>query len=229
MTVHIKLDALDYGDAIVQFPLAGAMKADYPGVESTAKIYRNTNYPLLQFEDVKFVEEKLLFVDSNFFSFFAFPLIKGDYGTALSQSNSIVLTQRAASKYFDETDPMGKTLLLDKKYPLVVTGIIDETKIKSHINFDVLVPMAFQTNLWRAEGTSAENEEGWLRTVAWTYVKFRDQEQKEYVEKQLPSFVKKYFPENLKDRSTLGLQPLAEIHTSSHFDTEIEPSISKTY
>jgi len=129
MTVHIKLDALDYGDCVVQFPVAAALKADYPGVESTMKVYRNSNFPLLQFEDVKFVEEKLLYVDSNFFSFFAFPLIRGDLKTALSQPNSVVLTQRAASKYFSGKDPVGQTLLFDQKHPLIVTGIVDETKI----------------------------------------------------------------------------------------------------
>jgi len=121
---------------------------------------------------------------------------------------------------------VGQTLLFDQKHPLIVTGIVDETKIRSHISFDVLVPISFQTNLWKAEGKSSENDESWLRTLPWTYIISR-QAQKAYVEQQLPLFVKKYFPENLKDRSKLELQPLAEIHTSSHFDTEIAPTYLK--
>lgn len=228
-TINRQVDGAEMGDAVVQFPVAEQLHADYPGIESTLRIYRDFDFPLIRFEARKFVEEKQLFVDSNFFSFFAFPLVKGDYRNALKQSNSIILTQKAASRYLGNADPMGKTLIFKEKYPLVVTGIIDETKVRSHIEFDVIVPLSFQSSLWKAEGRTKEMEHTWFRTGPWTYVKFKDVASKTFVEKELIAFGKKYLPEVYKDSYTFGLQPISKIHTSSHYDTEIEPNITDTY
>lgn len=229
VTINRQLDGVELGDAVVQFPVADRLRADYPGIQSTLRIYRDFDFPLIRFQNLKFVEEKQLFVDSNFFSFFPFPLVKGDYRTAFIQSNSIVLTQRAASRYFSNADPMGKTLIFNEKYPLVVTGIIDETKVRSHIKFDVIIPLSFQSNLWKEEGRSKEMEESWFRTGPWTYIKFKDGTAKRYIEKELAAFGKKYLPEAYKTSSSYGLQPVSEIHTTSHYDTEIEPNLTDTY
>lgn len=229
LTFHTQLDGVELGDAVVQFPLANQLQSDYSGIESTLRIYRNETFPLMQYETTKFVEEKLLFVDPNFFSFFAFPLIRGDSRSVLSQSNSAVLTQRAASKYFGLADPMGKTILYEGKQPLVVTGIVDENGIRSHVDFDVIVPLSFQMNAWRTEGRTKETEESWFLTAPWTYLKFQDTKSKEIVESNLVPFATKYFPEAYKSICSLQLQPVTQIHTTSHFDTEIGPNTSDTY
>lgn len=119
VTINRQLDGVELGDAVVQFPVANRLRADYPGIQSTLRIYRDFYFPLIRFQNLKFVEEKQLFVDSNFLSFFPFPFVKGNYRTALTQSNSLVLTRRAASRYFTDADPMGKTLIFNEKYPLV--------------------------------------------------------------------------------------------------------------
>jgi putative ABC transport system permease protein len=229
VTINRQLDGAEMGDAVVQFPVAWQLHTDYPGIESTLRIYRDFDVPLIRFETAKFTEERQLFVDSNFFSFFSFPLVKGDYRSALRQSNSIILTQKAASRYFKNVDPMGKTIIFKEKYPLVVTGIIDETKVKSHIKFDVIIPLSFQSGLWKEEGRSKEMEDTWFRTGPWTYIKFKDGASKTFLEKDLIAFGKKYLPEAYKSSYTFGLQSISEIHTSSHYDTEIEPNITDTY
>jgi putative ABC transport system permease protein len=230
LTHYIKsAEGIIPGDATVQFPVANQLQSDYTQVESTSRLFRNNDFPLLRRENIKFVEENLLFADSNFFSFFAFTLIKGDAETALSQPNSIILTLKSASRYFGTEDPIGKTLIFGEKYPLTVTGIVDERKIQSHIGFDFLVPLSFQFGLWRAEGRSNDTEESWLHTAPWTYVRFKDAPTKTFIEKELVSFTSKHFPDAIKAIVTFDLQPISAIHTSSHFDTEIKPNTSTTY
>jgi putative ABC transport system permease protein len=51
-------------------------------------------------ENRAFNEKKLYLVDTGFFTFFSFPLIKGNPATALKDPKSIVLTERAAKKIF---------------------------------------------------------------------------------------------------------------------------------
>jgi putative ABC transport system permease protein len=229
VTVNRQVDGAEFGDAVVQFPLASRLEADYSGVESVVRIFKHNDPALVQNGAVKFVEERQLFVDPNFFSFFAFSLVEGNIQTALSQPNSIVLTKKAAARYFGNKEPIGKTLVFKENYPLTVTGIVDESLIRTHIKFDMLIPLTFQSKLWTEEGNTQEIEENWFRTGPWTYVKFRDATAKHAVQNQLTEFKMKYFPEAYRESFKLGLQPLADIHISSHYDTEIEPNISDTY
>src|ERR1700743_1288911 len=72
------------------------------------------------------IPQPLLYVDSNFFSVFSFPLLSGNPATALKQPNAVVLSEDAAAKYFGSTDVIGKALLLKKDsgfIPYTVTAV----------------------------------------------------------------------------------------------------------
>lgn len=64
----------------------------------------------MRYGDRMFYESHLYFIDSNVFNVFTYPLVQGDPETALSDPNSIVLTERMAKKYFGAEDPLGKLL-----------------------------------------------------------------------------------------------------------------------
>ena len=55
-------------------------------------------------------DQDALYVDSNFFSVFTFPVIHGNPKTALNDTHSIVLSEEIAEKYFGKQDAVGKTL-----------------------------------------------------------------------------------------------------------------------
>ncbi|HEX5170703.1 MAG TPA: ABC transporter permease [Cyclobacteriaceae bacterium] len=226
--LHNSPDGVDLGDAVVQFPMAPQLQSDYAGIESVLRIYREPDFPLVQFNDIKFTESRLLFVDPNFFSFFAFPLISGDSKTALGQPNSIVLTKRSAERYFGTDDVLGRSLRYQGKYSLVVTGVVDDTKILSHVKFDMLMPMEFYFGLLKERG-DGDQIESWFNTRPWAYVKFKNKESKEIVDGNLNSFVDKHIPIEFKSQVTLELQPVTKIHTSSNYATEIEPNTSDAY
>lgn len=90
----------------------------------------------------QFTENGFLFADSRFFSFFNFPLIEGDAATALGKPFSVVLSQRAARKYFGQSDPVGKVLTYNHKYPLEVTGVAADAPSNSSIDFDFVTPLS---------------------------------------------------------------------------------------
>ena len=54
----------------------------------------------------------MLYVDSNFFSVFTFPLLSGNPETCLTEPHSIVLSEDAAKKYFATTDAVGKIMMV---------------------------------------------------------------------------------------------------------------------
>ncbi len=92
------------------------------------------------------LDQHVLFADSNFFSIFSFPLLRGDPKTALSDLHGIVLTDQAAKKYFGTNDVLGKTLefQIDKKFiPFKITAVARNCPQNSSIKFDMLLPMKF--------------------------------------------------------------------------------------
>ncbi len=79
---------------------------------------------------------------ADFFSFFSFPLIKGNPTTVLKDLNSVVLTETTAKKYFGSVDnAMGKIVMLNKETPLKVTGIAKDVPSNSHLDFDIVTSL----------------------------------------------------------------------------------------
>ena len=76
----------------------------------------------------------------EFFNLFSFDLLHGNPATALAEPNSIVLTEKTAGKLFGDEDPMGKTIELGNREMSsgIVTGIVADPPLNSHIQFQAL-------------------------------------------------------------------------------------------
>src|SRR5690606_33770480 len=87
---------------------------------------------LLTVRNENFIENDAIFSDSTFFRIFDVNFLEGNQ-EALMSPNSIVVTERAAKKYFGEESAINKTIVLNGKYPLVVSGVISDAELKSHL------------------------------------------------------------------------------------------------
>ena len=70
-----------------------------------------------------------LWVDDRFFEVFSFRFAHGNPETALSQSESIVLTESLAHKLFGKSNPIGKNVASRIRHDVnnfTVTGIIKD-------------------------------------------------------------------------------------------------------
>ena len=76
-----------------------------PGIQSFVRV-QNGAENIKKGTDV--LSQSLLYVDSNLFSVFTFPLLSGNPETCLREPHSIVLTEDAAKKYLGTTDAVGK-------------------------------------------------------------------------------------------------------------------------
>jgi len=166
---------------------AGPMiRATDPRVESFLRVEDQDQNAHLQNKgrpDLRFTEKKFLFADSNFFSFFSFPLRSGRAETVLQRPFSVVLSERAARKYFGTTDPVGQLLVLDHQYTLEVTGVAKNPPSNSSIDFDFITPVS-------TLGGMAERKEELAGTgMAWgtfvTYLRLNRREGARGVEKTL--------------------------------------------
>ena len=122
-------------------PVGPTMKRDFPEVVSYCRFRSRGSY-LIKFENNHYKEENIVFVDSTVFNIFGINVVQGDSKSALSEPNSIVLTERMAEKYFGMEDPLGKALTLDSKDQYQVTGVIEKIPTNTHFNYDFLISMS---------------------------------------------------------------------------------------
>ena len=203
------------------FPVMKAMLTDYPEyIEEGVRLF-NFQQPTLTLEygDNKFNEKHIYFADSTFFKVFDFPLISGDKNTALANPNSIVLTKDLAYKYFGNENPVGKTIIYESNFNLLITGVFDKLPSQTHFNFDCLISFSTVNQIFGQGFTP-----GWVWNPNWTYFLLKEGVNPDELEKQFPDFVQKYYPAHLKPQITHYLQPLKDIHLRSNLDYEMQPN-----
>jgi putative ABC transport system permease protein len=126
---------------------AGPMAQKYDGhVEGYVRVFKPFNPPILQLTASSrsgfTADAPVMFADDNFFRFFSFRLLRGNRDSVLSRPNTVVLSARAAKKYFGTADPIGKVLIYNRDYPLEVTGISADPPSNSTIDYDLVASMS---------------------------------------------------------------------------------------
>ena len=122
-------------------PLGPAIKKDFPDVEDVVRVNDYAANYLLSVGDKSFSLHGVI-VDTGFFNLFSFPLPEGNVRTALSD-NSIILTKQLALKLFGNEDPMGKTVSIDRKDNLTVTGVLKDLPNNTSFKFEYMLPWSF--------------------------------------------------------------------------------------
>jgi ABC-type antimicrobial peptide transport system permease subunit len=123
------------------YPLCDELKNNYPEVKKAAKVSFQNDFGLMAGDNT--INRSGRFVDPDFLEMFSFPLVKGNIKTALQDPNSIVLTESLAAALFPDIDPMGKTVKVDNRFDLQVTGIVKDVPQNSTLQFQFLAPYEF--------------------------------------------------------------------------------------
>src|SRR6218665_345050 len=121
---------MKFGSNEVQFNLVSknfgnAVKQANPEVEDFARVGTpfQDDVVIKSDENHKFFERKFFFLEPSLFNVFSVDFIQGNPKTALAEPNTVVLNEEVAQKYFGNADPIGKTIVYNKKDILKITGI----------------------------------------------------------------------------------------------------------
>lgn len=143
------------GADTIEFPLMNYTTAPtIARVEPLVKDYTRIHHPykevIVQNPDLinaKFKEDNFLFADSNFFSFFSFPLKFGNPHFVLQKPFSLVITEGAAKKYFGNVDPIGKLLKYDSAYTFQITGVAKDPPSNSIFKFEFVAALSSKLSM----------------------------------------------------------------------------------
>ncbi|MEP6844653.1 MAG: ABC transporter permease, partial [Panacibacter sp.] len=163
-------------------PMAPALQAEFPEVKAAARIFLDNL--VIQKDPENYAEEIVAYADSSLFKVFTLPLLSGKVSTVLEAPYTVVLSETAAKKYFGIENPAGKTLMLDGKFPAVVTGIMKDMPNNAHFKVDIFVSMSTLLKEWNP--SMATN---WTRFGFYTYLLFQEKYDIEKISSHLPAFL----------------------------------------
>ena len=232
-TVLATLNGHDINGAFSPAPMGPVCYHDIPEVETYARLHMEGGHQI-KYKGNVYNEDRFYWADSTFFDVFTFQFLAGDKKNALSQPNTVVLTESMARKYFENENPVDKSLTLDKTNDYVVTGVIKDVPQNSHFYFDFLGSL---TTLEDSRNTS------WLSNNYITYFLLKKGTDPAVFERKLNEEYSKYAGPQLKaatgisieqfmskgNRYGFVLQPLSSIHLHSNLNYEIEQNGNISY
>ncbi|MEZ5084236.1 MAG: FtsX-like permease family protein [Bacteroidales bacterium] len=200
---------------VAQIPFAPQVKQDYPEVEDAIR-FDEIGKSLFQYEDKRFYDTEVYFVDSTVFNMFSYNLFSGDPKIALTEPNSIVLTRSFSNKLFGDKNPMG-SIITNEDRSLKVTGVMDDVPQNSHFRFSALISYS----------TIPERRESWGNFGLYTYVKLKPGTDPVAFDKKLEEMYDKFMADIFKEVGVYidyELQPITNIHLYPVGEGESEAS-----
>ncbi|MFI5154372.1 MAG: ABC transporter permease [Chitinophagales bacterium] len=133
-------------------PLAGALKRDFPEIESIVRLEPSPKVVKLQ--DDFFREDAFYTADQSVFSIFSFDFIEGSAANALQNPHSIVISRTIAKKYFSQSAAHSQSAASDGPFGLgkmmrcnnedyLITGVFEDRPSNSDIRIDALLSTDF--------------------------------------------------------------------------------------
>lgn len=199
----------------VPLPVADGLRTDFPQIKNVAAIFRYGGHYTVDNNKgqavKKFKEDDAYYTEPQFFNIFDFEWLAGDKKTALSEPNTVVLTQDEADKFFgDWRDAMGKVIKYENKTSLKVTGILKS--LPANTDFPIKIVVSYATI--KEKGSNFyDNLKDWVSTFGTHYVfmVLPDNMNVSLFNKDLEVFTKKHKPAEYAKQG-FQLQALLDMH-----------------
>lgn len=214
-------------------PTAMAMLSEIPEVETAARLLNPPGVAqnLIRYEDKMFYETEGYIADSSIFSILTYDFVAGNPTKALTEPNSVVLTEALAKKIFGTEDPMNKIIAITQGGPTAtckVTAVV-KAKGKSHRNPNFFISM--RSDGWASYLDQPGVGDEWSgQNFVPSYLKLAAGHSKEDVIRKMNEVLQKHGAEVMKAKGmtkTLSLEPVSDIYLYSGVDNS--PRITYIY
>jgi len=230
----IKLGGNHFITATSPGPMGPALRQDYPEVEQETR-FRGRGGFLVRKGAQNIREDRVTYADSTLFRVFTLPMIAGDPATALQEPRTVVITEKIARKYFNSTDIVGRSLVVDDTRNYKITGVIKDLPSNAHFNFDFFISLSGLEE--------SRDPMQWTNDNFTTYILLKKGADPKRMESRLGDMVDKYIGplqgaiihSSMKEFIKRGnfirysLMPLTDIHLHSNKTAELGPNGSIEY
>jgi len=181
-----------------------------PEAEAIVRVFGDHSKSVLEREDKRFRQDRIFFADPSFFDIFSFDIEKGSIDFFRENIQSVLITPAVAEKFFEQENPVGKTLRYSDALDLVVAGVLKAPPRLSHLQFEVII------NLEARRSYHAHMFENWGNYSSHYYFLLRPDAIPEQVAEKALGFFTEARGANFQDENVrLWLQPIKEVYLES--------------
>ncbi len=172
------------------------------------------------------------FTDSSFFGIFDVKILQGDQINPLSQPGSIVLTESLAIKFFEEENPVGKSMLMNGT-AFTITAVCQDFPKTQHFSPSYFIDwQTFHDFVVGAGLRDLYYSRGW--SGVYTYVLLDEGINAADLDEKMLEFRVDFFKEMMTrdevyESGQYILQALTDIHLKSHLEQEVEANGNMVY
>ena len=215
-------------------PIGPLLKNDFGEIELMARTLQNGSVIGLEKDGdlISNTENNIFVAEPNLFNIFDIKVLSGTPAEDFKRPFVVMLSDKAAMRYFNSTDIVGKRLRYDNKLDLEVTGVFESFPLQTHYHPDFLISFVTLEDEKIYGRTGLETN--WGNNAFTTYLLLSPGTNASNVEAQFPAFLDKHFGPYAKANYNAGadfvaskatqltLQKVTDIHLHSNLDDEIE-------
>jgi putative ABC transport system permease protein len=204
---------------------APALNAEIPEIEAAARIRHNSEMIILGAQNEKYKQSQIFHADPEMFDIFSWKLLEGDTSSILADPFSVVVTQKIAKKYFNNDDPIGKTLDIDGNL-YRVTGLLEDFPPNTHLACEILI--SYET-IHSLDEYPSQPWTQWGDDL--TYFVLKENSSLDSVADKVNALLTQNTGEWFTKKMDLVMQPLSKIHwdTESRGDVGAKGNIVYVY
>ncbi|HEU5148045.1 MAG TPA: ABC transporter permease [Chryseosolibacter sp.] len=195
--------------------LAATLQHDYASVEHAISYAQWRSTHLFTVGDKKILKTSGVFTDPAILTVLSFPLLKGDPRSALSNPNSIVITQGFARQLFGEEEAFGESVTIVQsgyRFDFTVSGILDELPSNTSFDFEYLISFKFLESL-------GEKNDFWGNNSVATIVQLKQGADIDSFNREIRDIVKKHYADG--QHIEMFLYPLTKMRLYSRFENGV--------
>lgn len=209
-------------------PIGPTLKSEFPEVEEYARLRGagglQVHTAVLEVDEKRVKTRKIYIADSTIFRIMEREFVEGDPDKALTEPNTIVLTESLSTKLFGTPNGFGKTLLITGSGKnLKVTGIIKDDYRESHLPAEAYIS-------WVTYPYDREMIQ-WYGAHVYTYILLNPNNNIQALYDKIPAFYTKYMKSTFDEANgtaSLIFQPLTDIHLDNEYVWEPNAHGSRT-
>jgi len=186
--------------AITPPPMANSLQSNFPEIINSTR-FEFCPKVVFKIDDEINFETGGAFADPGFLDMFTFTWVRGNPESAMSDPQSILLTESLVTKYFNQKNPLNRVITIEE-VAFVITGIIEDVPYNSHLQFDFLIPFQAKT-IFGSDLTD------WGNVNIYSYIQLANRSIPNEVDQKIQKW------ETPRSYDRFYLQPLSEIHGES--------------
>lgn len=193
----------------------------FPEIKSYGRLYKTEG--VMAHENIHFREERLFYAMPKTLELFGIHMLEDNGSHLLAEPNTVILSKTTAHKYFGNESPLGKILTLDGTSDFRVIGVYADLPENTHFRSDMF--LSYIT--WENRLGQALERSKWFFSGFYTYVQVAPGTDIEALNEAIPELIDQKLGQMLaqyKMKMRYKLQPVTDIHLTSHFMHELAPN-----